>query len=207
MSKAEKTKAFIIEQSADLFNTKGYRDTSLSDIVEVTGLTKGAIYGNFQDKDELALAVFHHNFTSLIERLDKVIDPQKSATDKLKALTSYYRDNWERMFERGGCPILNASVEADDNFDNLKKHVQDSINTWVGGICKIIERGQATGEFKTQIVAMAYAYTIVSLLEGGIMLAKIMDDSKLLLLSLDRIDFMVANEIRKPGIFQMYRWV
>jgi AcrR family transcriptional regulator len=40
MSKAEKTKQFIIEKTAPLFNTKGYNSTSLSDITQATGLTK-----------------------------------------------------------------------------------------------------------------------------------------------------------------------
>ncbi len=61
MSKAEKTKQFIIEKTAALFNSKGYTRTSLSDISEATGLTKGSIYGNFENRDELAIAVYKFN--------------------------------------------------------------------------------------------------------------------------------------------------
>jgi TetR/AcrR family transcriptional repressor of nem operon len=61
MSKAEKTKQFIIEKTATLFNTKGYTSTSLSDITAVTGLTKGSIYGNFENKDDVALQAYKHN--------------------------------------------------------------------------------------------------------------------------------------------------
>jgi AcrR family transcriptional regulator len=60
MSKAEKTKQFIIEKTATLFNTKGYTSTSLSDITQAT-LTKGSIYGNFENKDEVALEVYKYN--------------------------------------------------------------------------------------------------------------------------------------------------
>jgi TetR/AcrR family transcriptional repressor of nem operon len=58
MTKAEKTKAFIIERSAPLFNSKGYSGTSMNDLMDITGLTKGSIYGNFENKDEVALAAF-----------------------------------------------------------------------------------------------------------------------------------------------------
>ncbi len=51
LSKSEKTKAFIIEKAAPVFNTKGYAGTSLSDLTAATGLTKGAIYGHFENKD------------------------------------------------------------------------------------------------------------------------------------------------------------
>ena len=65
MSKAEETKAFIIEKIAPVFNKKGYAGTSLSDMTEATGLTKGSIYGNFSNKDEVALAAFDHNFSKV----------------------------------------------------------------------------------------------------------------------------------------------
>ena len=58
MSKAEKTRQFIIEKTAPIFNKKGFAGTSLSDMTEATGLTKGSIYGNFADKDEVAMAAF-----------------------------------------------------------------------------------------------------------------------------------------------------
>ena len=58
MSKAEKTREFIIEKAAPIFNTKGYAGASLNDIIDATGLTKGSIYGNFENKDEVAIAVY-----------------------------------------------------------------------------------------------------------------------------------------------------
>jgi AcrR family transcriptional regulator len=44
-----------------LFNTKGYNSTSLSDITQATGLTKGSIYGNFENKDQVAIEVYKYN--------------------------------------------------------------------------------------------------------------------------------------------------
>jgi AcrR family transcriptional regulator len=37
---------------------KGYAGTSMYDLTEATGLTKGSIYGNFENKDDVALAGF-----------------------------------------------------------------------------------------------------------------------------------------------------
>ena len=58
MSTAEKTRQFIIESTAEIFNKKGYAGTSLAHISEATGLTKGSIYGNFANKYEVAKEVF-----------------------------------------------------------------------------------------------------------------------------------------------------
>lgn len=196
MSKAEKTKRCITEKAALLFNTKGYRATSLSDIVEVTGLTKGSIYGNFDNKDEVAVAAFHYSITRLNERLSMAVDHQTSASDKLFAFTGYYRTNWNRISEQGGCPILNAAIEADDNLDFLKRDVQISIKNWVKDISETIEQGQENGEFKKDINAQKYAYTLLTILEGGIMLFKIMNTPELLFSALDRMETIIEQELK-----------
>jgi hypothetical protein len=55
MSKAEETRNYIIEQAAPVFNMYGYKGTTLSQLTKVINMTKGAIYGNFRDKDEITL--------------------------------------------------------------------------------------------------------------------------------------------------------
>lgn len=197
MSKAEKTRDFIIERSATIFNTKGYAGTSLSDILEVTGLTKGAIYGNFENKDEVAVAVYKYNIRTLRRKLAAVITVEPTAPLKLMALLDYYRHNWKSVFEHGGCPILNASTEADDNVTFLKKHVQESITNWVAQIAGIIEAGKKEGTIKKTVNAQDYAYVILTHLEGGMMLSKIMNNQKLLIAALDRAALVINNELKK----------
>jgi TetR/AcrR family transcriptional repressor of nem operon len=197
LSKAEKTKEYIIERSAPLFNKKGYAGTSLSDIMEVTALTKGSIYGNFENKDELAVAVYKHSFYSLRKRIAQDVMIQEKAIDKLLAITLYYRNNWKQVCERGGCPMLNASVEADDHLSYLKKPVQDSIKLFVKDMVYIIELGQKNKEFKRKIDPTEYAYTIITILEGAVMLLKTMNNQQLLFSALDRIDAIIHHEIKK----------
>lgn len=197
LSKAEKTKEYIIERSAPVFNKKGYAGTSLSDIMEVTALTKGSVYGNFENKDELAVAVYHYNFYSLRKRIGQDVRLHEKALDKLLSITNYYRNNWKQVCERGGCPILNASVEADDHLSYLKKPVQDSIKVFVKDIVYIIELGQKTREFKRKIDPAEYAYLIITLLEGAIMMLKTMNNQHHLLSMLDRIDAIIHHEIKK----------
>lgn len=53
MRNPEKTKSHILNTSANLFNKHGYKATSLSDITNATGFTKGAIYKHFKNKEDL----------------------------------------------------------------------------------------------------------------------------------------------------------
>ena len=197
MSKAEITKAYIIEKSAPIFNMKGFAGTSLNDITEATGLTKGAIYGNFEDKNEIALAVYNYNVGNMKKRMNEALNSKERAYDKLFAYTDYYRRTWEKVFERGGCPVLNTSVEADDNLPFLKKSVQNTIKGWVKSITDIIELGKEQNQIKKDINSAKYATTIITLIEGGIMMAKINNSHELLFHALDRIEMIIKTELKK----------
>src|SRR4051812_16713049 len=114
MSKAEKTKSFIIEKVAPIFNTKGYAGTSLSDMTEATGLTKGSIYGNFSDKDEVALAVFDFNLKKVNSIIQSEVAKRTTAKSQLLAYIDVYENFLTLPFPDGGCPILNTAIDADD---------------------------------------------------------------------------------------------
>ena len=72
ITKSEKTKAHILEKVRPIFNKNGYFGTSLSDITKATGLTKGAIYGNFKNKEDLALASFNYNINFVLSKIRTV---------------------------------------------------------------------------------------------------------------------------------------
>ena len=72
-SKSEITSEYIIKTVAPVFNKKGYSGTSLADIAKATGLTKGAIYGNFTDKNELAVKAFVHNINIVAAKIESDI--------------------------------------------------------------------------------------------------------------------------------------
>jgi AcrR family transcriptional regulator len=195
MSKAEQTRQFIIEKTASIFNKKGYMGTALSDITEATGLTKGSIYGNFKNKDEVILEVFKYSTNELSKRADDWIAGHKNAYDTLIAFTEFYRNNWNSIFKNGGCPMLNAATEVDDILPFMKTTVQRSFYAWAIKFSKIIEQGKNNKEFKEEINAIDYANTFVMLIEGGILLSKISDKPDYLYLALERIVKIINDEI------------
>lgn len=197
MSKAEKTKQYIIEKTASLFNTKGYTSTSLSDITQATGLTKGSIYGNFENKDEVALEAYKYNSGLLGKNMARSLGNEFPTTiDKLKAFVDFYRKNWKAVFENGGCPIMNAATEADDTFPVLKKQVTESFESWIRTIKKVITEGQEKCEIEAHINAGEYASLFIMIVEGGILLSKTTGDEKYLNLALDRIMLMINQELK-----------
>ncbi len=197
MSKAEKTKQFIIEKTSTLFNIKGYASTSLSDISTATGLTKGSIYGNFKNKDQVALEVYHYNASNLKKNVAQSLDKEfLNMTEKLNAFLSFYRNNWTTVFQNGGCPLLNAATECDDTFPELKKQVQISFSDWIRTISEIIKKGQNIHEFNSEIVAEEYASLFIMMIEGGILLAKTMENEKYLHFTLDKVSKIIEQELK-----------
>ena len=82
-SKADQTKDYILRQAAPIFNKKGYAATSLSDILEATKLTKGAIYGNFLSKEDLAIKSFRFNVNRVLASISIELNKSENAIEKL----------------------------------------------------------------------------------------------------------------------------
>lgn len=177
MSKAERTKQFIIEKTAPIFNMKGYSGTSMSDITEATGLTKGSIYGNFENKDEVALAAFKFNVKKLQDTFTREIDKQTTFKDKLLVYPRLYSNYYELRITQGGCPIINTATEADDTHPVLRKKVESIILAWKEKLVYFIEQGIAAGEFKGESInPEKTALTIIAIIEGAVMISKITGD-------------------------------
>lgn len=173
MNKAEKTKQFIVEMTAPVFNEKGYTGTSLNDMTNATGLTKGSIYGNFANKDEVALAAFDHNLQKVGAIIRQEMDKKTSARDQLMVYVHVYENFLKHPFPPGGCPILNTATEADDTHPLLKQKAADAIQRWKNTIIGIIEKGIQQGEFNKNAPAEQTALTMIALIEGCIMIAKL----------------------------------
>ncbi len=197
MSKAEQTRQFIIEKTAVLFNKNGFAGTSLSDMTTATGLTKGSIYGNFENKEEVMIAVFKHSSAELAKNADRAVSIETSAYNKLIAYTKFYRNNWVAISETGGCPMLNAAIETDDALPFMTSAVQDAFASWTKRLEHIIELGIEQHEFRPDINSKEYATTFLMLIEGGILLSKVTNAPQNLYWALDRIVKIINDEIVK----------
>lgn len=174
MPKAEETKAFIIERTASVFNKKGFVGTTLSDMEEVTGLTKGSIYNNFANKDEVALAVFEYNVKKVNDLIDSEISKYDSAKEQLLSYVMVYGAKvFNSPFPSGGCPILNTAVESDDTHPELKKKASDAVSALMNKVANLIEKGIKQKEFRASVSSKETATMIVASIEGAIMISKV----------------------------------
>jgi TetR/AcrR family transcriptional regulator, transcriptional repressor for nem operon len=180
MSKGDDTKAMIIERAASLFNQQGYAGSSMSDIMQVTGLQKGGIYNHFRSKDDLALQAFDYAVLQIQKRYREAWASKQHAADRLQAIVDVFRiyiDNPQHPIIKGGCPLLNTAVESDDAHPALKARAQQAMDSWRQLFRRIIEKGIKKGEINPNVDADEVASILISLLEGSIMMSKLNDDS------------------------------
>ena len=173
LSKSERTRLFIIEQTAPVFNAKGFAGTSLNDMTEATGLTKGGIYGNFANKDEVALAAFDYNFARITNYIKKRILATENSIERLLVYPNVYRDFLKIPFLKAGCPILNTSTEADDTHPELRERAATALAFWKTSLENQIKRGIQRNEIKCNTKPTEVAVVMMSLIEGAVMQAKV----------------------------------
>jgi AcrR family transcriptional regulator len=196
LSKSERTRQFIIEQAAPIFNRKGFAGTSMSDILEATGLAKGGLYGNFESKEEIAREAFKFLFERVYNEMVAFVARKTTMLDKLIAICDYHKDYTKRNAVEGGCPILNFSIEVDDTMPRLKKDVRQAVDKMLTDLYRVIEKGKRLGEFKKEINSERYAAVIYAQIEGAIFLAKALDDHKKLNQSLEFLKDIINKEIK-----------
>jgi TetR/AcrR family transcriptional repressor of nem operon len=195
LSKADKTRQFIIERSAPIFNKKGYAGTSMADILEATGLAKGGIYGNFGSKDEIALEAFEYSYSQLREALRFKIKQERTSKNKLFAILQYYHNYTLEPAVDGGCPLLNTAIESDDHIPFLKEKAKKALKEMLDGLEHIIQKGIEYKEFRKDIVPVREAEMIYALIEGGIMMSKLSGNPKILNRLLDSMKQQIEGWI------------
>lgn len=195
MKKSKKTERYIIEQTATIFNKKGFIGTSLSDLTSATNLTKGSIYGNFKNKEEVAVAAFNFNYQNLIKRFRSKMSAESSAKGKLNAFLEVYTDSYQYLMQLGGCPILNNAVDTDDTNDNLSRLSVKAFDDWNRNLKTIIAQGIKDKEISETIDPEMYADLFIVSIEGGLLLSKSTGEKRYFDHAMAYLKDMVAQSI------------
>lgn len=195
--KAKKTTAFIIETVAPVFNKHGYIGTSMSDLTEATGLTKGALYGNFENKEALALAAFEYNSKLLFNAIDEKLNIEGNALDKIFNLTKFYQNYDIFTLEMGGCPIVNVGVDAQNNNRLLTAATKEAIKEIEGKIALALENGVNNQEIHLPVPPLQFAKQMFTMIQGAITMSTITKDRKYLYNTIAYLEVLVKKEIKK----------
>jgi TetR/AcrR family transcriptional regulator, transcriptional repressor for nem operon len=147
MKKTTTLKERIIEESLKLFSVKGYMSTSITDIIEAAGTSKGGFYNHFKSKEDLFYAILSAARKIWRERNLHGIDDKLRPLLKIQKLLENYRDRYlaDSMNFPGGCIFVNLTVELSDQSPRLAKEVNEGFVRLEKMIRRFLEEEKRSG--------------------------------------------------------------
>lgn len=171
--KAEATKEKIVQEAIQLLSVKGFYHTSLEDLLQATGLSKGGFFNHFKSKEELGFAALDAAFRMWADRYFPAIEAIQDPRERLVAMI----DGCVRFAAtkpwRGGCFFLALTPEMDDQHEGFRERLQACFDTWEQAIVGTIEEGQAKGVFRKDLDGAAVARFLMAAYEGSVLVAKL----------------------------------
>ncbi len=175
--------------SIKAFARKGLKGTSMEDIVQESGLSKGAIYWYFSSKDDLIKELLNTFFSSGLDRLKTVVDSPGSATERLQGFLDLAVEEMDEMMKFR--PVIQELYVLALRDKKIKKIVKEEFEVYHSMLESIINRGIQAGEFKS-VEPHQVANSILSLMEGTVLIwsigVKDMDVKKQVI---DSVNFLI----------------
>jgi TetR/AcrR family transcriptional regulator, transcriptional repressor for nem operon len=162
---SQQTRARIIAEATGLFVRKGYGSTSIADLSEAVGVTKGALYHHFENKEAIFYAVIDDIRRTWRDVVAREVVGSRDALERLERLF----DQQARFLQKNEsfCLVLNGLMTEREGVDpSLVEAVQEVYAELTRFIEAIIVKGQASMKIRADINARLTALTIVGMLRG-----------------------------------------
>jgi len=151
----------------DCFARYGYQGASIDRIAKAAGLTKGAIYYHFKDKEELLFEAVKARVSQFERRVTADISAIQDAAAALRRVTNVCLEHATKSNHRR--LIITLMVEALDTNARLSAQFRDMMRRFRAFLRSIIEVGQRQGLFRADVSAV----TAAGVYAGAVMGAEI----------------------------------
>jgi AcrR family transcriptional regulator len=140
----EETVQKILDVSYRLFMEKGYEHTSIQDIVNAIGMSKGAIYHHFKSKDEILERICTQYYSDERWLKDILQDSSLSALEKMKQIYYYeLEDEKKRTYDIIALPMMK-------NPNMIAMQIREGIRETAPLLAQLIEEGNADGSMQVK---------------------------------------------------------
>jgi AcrR family transcriptional regulator len=195
--KGTQTRQSIIEKSLQLFSVKGYFNTSISDILEATDLTKGGLYGHFRSKEDIWYAVYEEAVTIwkdiVFKDMRAISDPvnriEKTIENDLRAYLG------ADVFD-GGCFFLNSLVELSGQSGAMSRHILRGFVRFSRLLCSWLKEADQKGMLKHRLNYKEISNFIVISLNGASALYAASRDPMIWKFTITQLRFYI-NQLKK----------
>ena len=145
--KSQAMREKILNTATQLFIQKGSEKTSMQDIAQTAGISKGAIYHHFKSKDEIVLAVMSSRQELMEEEMKQWLKATENLTGR-EQLQTIIKSNLGSQTARAIDGIILGEYEKDAGF--ILTMMRDNLRIGASVVSDIIKKGMADGSIQTQ---------------------------------------------------------
>lgn len=154
------------------FWTAGYAATSLDDLLRVTGLGKGSLYGAFGDKRRLFLRVLRSYTDDGHDHLRRALAEAPRAIDALRMLLESPIDDTADADVRRGCLLANSTCELGTADPEVLAHAHGSYETSSALIAECVVRAQDEGDLPAESDPLDLARALLAAQQGIVFMSR-----------------------------------
>ncbi len=189
------TREKILKAAFQDMRRQGFQGLRADKSIAAAGVTKGALYHYFQNKEEIGLAVIEEliapDYLLFYESLTRATgaDPIALIQEHLTFLTSVSTDENVAL----GCPLNNLIQEMSPLNETFRQAMQRVTDRMYDCLERALEQGKANGFVHLETPARQSAQFIVSCIEGGFSMAKVRRDASIFKENMEQLSNYLEN--------------
>lgn len=155
----EEKRRRILAAAVRVFARKGFHTSRVGDIAEEAGVAHGLLYHYFDSKDELLETIFHDTWSELLAAMRDVEDSVAPAREQLRGVAAILLRSWRRDPD-----LVRVLVREVARSPHLQEQLAE-VGEAFAAIQRMIERGQAEGDFRADLDARLASFVFYGALE------------------------------------------
>ena len=175
----ERTRRLLLQAAFREMYRSGFRSADLDAILAAAGVTKGALYYHFDNKEALGYAVVDEVIASNLHQ--KWVRPLQNAKDPIGVLARIIQsESLKKEDVQRGCPLLNLSQEMSGLDEGFRKRTAKVYKDWHEAMAEALREGQKRRVVRSDINANETATFLIAAWEGYVVLGKNSQDPRMM---------------------------
>jgi AcrR family transcriptional regulator len=169
---AEETRKKILGAASEEIYRKGFQATSVKEITELAGISKGCFYHHFPTKQVLGYAVLEECFLKkILDNWQPVLGSDNALASLIQMITGLANKIDAEQIKLG-CPINNLAQEMSTVDEGFRTRIEKIYQSWQQEMSSALTRSQRSGHIKKDVDADAIAMLIIAVFQGAVGIAK-----------------------------------
>jgi AcrR family transcriptional regulator len=194
----ERTRKRLLQAAFQEIHRSGFRSADLDAILAKAGVTKGALYHHFDNKEALGYAVADEIIASKVYQ--KWVQPLRNTENPIDVLIRIFRsESLKREDVQRGCYLLNLSEEMSGLDEGFRRRTARIYKGWHDAMAEALREGQKRRVVRNDINANETATFLIAAWEGYAVLGKNSQDPRILRSGQRSVVRLLESLRRKSG--------